>query len=85
MVKAGTKLSAKQKTLGQGAATTIYAALSPETADGAKCVFKALFDSYLTFRYRFCDDGHLAETAPYAVDPDDARRLWEMSEKMVGL
>jgi len=62
----------KQKTIPQGAATSLFAALSPEAAEGGK----------------FYDDCHEAvdpPAAPYSLDPAEAKRLWELSEQLVGL
>eukprot|EP00026_Physarum_polycephalum_P013042 Phypoly_transcript_13403.p1 GENE.Phypoly_transcript_13403~~Phypoly_transcript_13403.p1 ORF type:complete len:332 (+),score=55.22 Phypoly_transcript_13403:59-1054(+) len=61
-----------RKTPKQGAATTIYAALAPEAGEGGK----------------FYDDIHEAidpPAAPHALDPEEAKKLWEVSEKIVGL
>lgn len=64
------------KTVEQGAATTVWAAFvaSAEEVGG-----------------RYCEDCHVADVAaegsagvrPYAVDPERARALWEMSEDLV--
>ncbi len=52
----------------QGAATQVWAAVSDElTGTGA---------AYLA------DCGIRAEVAPYAIDPDRARRLWDLSEEL---
>ena len=53
----------------EGAVTTLWAATSPELA-GRGGVYLA--------------DCAVAEPAPYARDPDAARRLWELSERLVG-
>jgi len=63
------KYSHQLKTTEQGAATTLYCALSPETAQGGK----------------FYDDCHEAATLPYASNPEDAKRLWDLAAKLVGL
>lgn len=66
------------KTEAQGAATTCWAATSPEL-EGAGGVY--------------CEDCHVADTddedrrgsvRSYAIDPDKAEKLWAMSEEMVG-
>lgn len=57
------------KTLEQGAATSVYAAVSPDLA---------------AVGGRYLDNAELAEPAAYAVDPASAERLWTMSEEMVG-
>ena len=65
-----------EKTVGQGAATTAWAAFvaSADEVGG-----------------RYCEDCHVAEVTcsgttgvrPYAVDPERARALWSMSEELV--
>jgi NAD(P)-dependent dehydrogenase (short-subunit alcohol dehydrogenase family) len=67
------------KSIPQGAATSVWAGLvAPADEVGGL----------------YCEDCHVAEPTmiqevrqgirPYALDPDTARRLWAMSEKMVG-
>jgi len=63
------KYSINPKTVGQGAATTLYATLAPETAGGGK----------------FYDDNHEVESLPYASDPESAKKLWDLGAKLVGL
>lgn len=67
------------KSIPQGAATSLWAGIvaAPETVGG-----------------RYCEDCHVAEIVEgddirggvrgYAIDPDNARALWEKSEEMVG-
>ncbi|KAL1610588.1 hypothetical protein SLS60_002258 [Paraconiothyrium brasiliense] len=59
----------KEKTLEQGSATTIAAALDPEL-DGASGAF--------------LDDCHTAEALVYASSEENAEKLWTLSEKIVG-
>ncbi|HZZ89264.1 MAG TPA: SDR family NAD(P)-dependent oxidoreductase [Caulobacteraceae bacterium] len=68
------------KTVPQGAATTVWAAaVAPADAIGGK----------------YCEDCHVAEVVdgdetmrggvrPYALDPENAKALWALSEKLVG-
>ncbi|MBV9840040.1 MAG: SDR family NAD(P)-dependent oxidoreductase [Sphingomonadaceae bacterium] len=70
----------RYKSLEQGAATTVWAAVvAPAEAVGG----------------RYCEDCHVAETVStqsvgrtgvreYALDPERAKRLWAISEEMVG-
>ena len=58
------------KTVEQGAATSIYAAVAPELDDQGGTY---LADAEVT-------DQH----APWARDPDSAARLWTLSEQLVG-
>ena len=32
----------------------------------------------------YLEDCHVSEAAPHATDPDDAARLWALSEQIVG-
>jgi len=59
------------KTIPQGAATTVWAAVAPELDDrgGVYCADAEVRDE---------------EVAAYALDPDAAQRLWTMSEELVG-
>ncbi|MBM3657890.1 MAG: SDR family NAD(P)-dependent oxidoreductase [Actinobacteria bacterium] len=51
-----------------GAATSVWAAVAATDADGG----------------RYCADCAVATAAPYATDPDAARRLWTLSEQLTG-
>lgn len=51
-----------------GAATSVWAAVRASDADGG----------------RYCADCAVADAAPYATDPDAARRLWTLSEQLTG-
>jgi NAD(P)-dependent dehydrogenase (short-subunit alcohol dehydrogenase family) len=76
----GTAVSAGWKTPEQGAATTIWAAVAEEL-DGVgsryleDCAIAAPWDR----------DGHppRGHYLPYAMDPGNAERLWELSEQFV--
>jgi NAD(P)-dependent dehydrogenase (short-subunit alcohol dehydrogenase family) len=57
------------KSLAEGAATTIYAATSPDLA-GAGGVYLA-------------DEAISDDHAPWALDPVGARRLWDLSERLL--
>jgi NAD(P)-dependent dehydrogenase (short-subunit alcohol dehydrogenase family) len=74
----GSATTFEWKTIPQGAATSVWAATSPDLRD---------------IGGRYCEDCQLAPLAsaptgpgyqPYAVDPDTARRLWVLSERLVG-
>jgi NAD(P)-dependent dehydrogenase (short-subunit alcohol dehydrogenase family) len=58
------------KTIEQGAATSVWAATSPDL-DGKGGLY--------------LDDCNIGDPAPYAVDPQSAARLWTWSEEQVGL
>ncbi len=53
----------------QGAATSVFLATSDEAGGGG----------------RYFSDCNPAKPLGYATDPDIARRLWELSEEMVGI
>jgi NAD(P)-dependent dehydrogenase (short-subunit alcohol dehydrogenase family) len=64
------------KSVPQGAATSLWAATAPADEVGG----------------RYCEDCGVATVAekgggvrPYSIDPERAKRLWTISEKMVGL
>lgn len=66
------------KSVPQGAATQVWAAVSPELAEVSG---------------KYLEDCHIAEVAApmsyegyqaYALDPEGAERLWEISERIVG-
>ncbi|KAI0123301.1 hypothetical protein BJ170DRAFT_104780 [Xylariales sp. AK1849] len=60
---------ALRRTLTQGAATTLVAALDPE--------IPAKSPAYLA-------NGHIREALDYATDPEKADRLWSLSEEILG-
>jgi NAD(P)-dependent dehydrogenase (short-subunit alcohol dehydrogenase family) len=65
----GTTLPA-YKTVEQGAATSVWCATAPELAETGGV---------------YCEDCHVSENhAPWALNADNARRLWTLSEQMVG-
>jgi len=63
------KFSHTPKTEAQGAATTLYAALAPEAAEGGK----------------FYDDCQEKPSRSYASDPENAKRYWDLATKLVNL
>eukprot|EP00026_Physarum_polycephalum_P018000 Phypoly_transcript_19421.p1 GENE.Phypoly_transcript_19421~~Phypoly_transcript_19421.p1 ORF type:complete len:210 (+),score=38.70 Phypoly_transcript_19421:37-630(+) len=65
----GAKFNLKPKTPAQGAATTIYAALAPEAAEGGK----------------FYDDCREIEAIDHATNPEYATRAWDLAAKLTGL
>jgi hypothetical protein len=60
---------AARKTPEGGAATSLWAATAPELADQGGI---------------YLEDCHVSVAEPYATDPDAARRLWTLSETLVG-
>jgi NAD(P)-dependent dehydrogenase (short-subunit alcohol dehydrogenase family) len=61
------------KTIPQGAATTLYAAVTPDLPNGAY-----LEDCHVAGPV---NDDYTAGVMPWAVDPEQAERLWEWSEQ----
>jgi NAD(P)-dependent dehydrogenase (short-subunit alcohol dehydrogenase family) len=60
----------KFKSVEAGAATTVWAATSPELADRGGV---------------YLEDCHVSDNhAPWALNPDSSKRLWTVSEEMVG-
>ena len=57
------------KTIPQGAATTVWAAVAPELEDQGGA---------------YCSDCAVAKPEAWALDVDNAQRLWDLSESMVG-
>ncbi|CAM4462766.1 NAD(P)-dependent dehydrogenase (short-subunit alcohol dehydrogenase family) [Paenibacillus endophyticus] len=79
------------KTVGQGAATSVWCATSPqlnnrggiycENCDIAPLGQDAESEFHLDNNSTLTDSGVM----PYAVDPDAAERLWRLSEQLIGL
>lgn len=74
------RVNARFKTLSGGASTSVWCATSPQLAGGGGV---------------YCEDCNIAEAVsaddpafagvrPWAIDPDAARRLWELSEGLLG-
>eukprot|EP00026_Physarum_polycephalum_P008938 Phypoly_transcript_09045.p1 GENE.Phypoly_transcript_09045~~Phypoly_transcript_09045.p1 ORF type:complete len:311 (+),score=53.93 Phypoly_transcript_09045:497-1429(+) len=63
------KYNLTPKSIAQGAATTMYAALSPDAAQGGGFYF----------------DCHEAPARPHAADPENAKRFWALATKLTGL
>ena len=57
------------KSLGQGAATSVWLAVS---------------DKMEGVGVKYCENASISTPASYAVDPDAEQRLWSMSVKFVG-
>ncbi|WP_328998293.1 oxidoreductase [Kribbella sp. NBC_00709] len=76
------------KTVEQGAATQVWCAVSP-TLDGYGGVYCEDVDIATVHTSDEADTGVLAVTPgafgvlPYAIDPENARRLWKLSEELL--
>ncbi|GAA0898055.1 SDR family NAD(P)-dependent oxidoreductase [Pseudonocardia zijingensis] len=75
------------KNLQQGAATTVFAATSPLLAGIGGVYLKdndiSPLDSPRPIAFG-AEADIPSEVVPHAVDPDSARRLWELSEQLLG-
>lgn len=78
------------KTVEQGAATIVWCAVSPQL-DGKggvyceNCDVSSLAPDGNAAIRQPAELMHLGGVLPYAVDPQAARRLWELSENMLGM
>ncbi|WP_335726553.1 hypothetical protein [Pseudonocardia sp. HH130630-07] len=70
------------KTIQQGASTTVFAATSP-LLDGRGGLYLADNDVAPIDPDALADPMASADVAPHAVDPGSARRLWEITERML--
>ncbi len=70
------------KTIQQGAATSVLVATSPQLEG----IGGHYFEDCNEARVLDPDAPHASESgvAAYAVDPEDAERLWKLSEQFVG-
>jgi NAD(P)-dependent dehydrogenase (short-subunit alcohol dehydrogenase family) len=69
------------RTIAQGAATAVWCATSPEL-DGLGGVY---CENVNVAGMAAVDNGSRRGVSPWAVDPELARRLWAMSERMSGV
>jgi hypothetical protein len=77
---AGTGLALPpQKTVVQGAATSVLLAASPTVEGATGGYFEDCAPAVLVTERA----GATAGVAPYALDPDNAARLWTVSEQLV--
>ena len=75
--KAGSRL----KTVEQGAATSVLLAASPLLAGIGGRYFEDCNEAPVVHRR---SETTIAGVAPYALDPANAERLWELSSKLIG-
>ncbi|WP_375586892.1 SDR family NAD(P)-dependent oxidoreductase [Flagellimonas aurea] len=73
------EVAASLKTIPQGASTTIWCATSPllNNIGGVYCEDNDIAELYLGQEFS-------AGVKPYSVDETNAKRLWELSEKLTG-
>jgi hypothetical protein len=71
----------RYKTIEQGAATSVLVATSPQI-DG---IGGRYFEDCNEAEVVASDESAMRGVAAYALDPESATRLWEMSRQMVGV
>lgn len=82
------EVARKLKTIPQGAATTVWCATSPqlEGLGGLYCENAEVAEvDNGNIEHRYDEPLTLRGVQPYSVDPDNARRLWTLSEEMTGV
>jgi NAD(P)-dependent dehydrogenase (short-subunit alcohol dehydrogenase family) len=78
----------KLKTVSQGAATSVWCATSPllNGIGGVYCENAEVAELDLdNIEHRYDDPLTLRGVKPYSVDAENAKRLWKLSEKMIGI
>lgn len=76
------------KTIPQGAATTVWCAVSPllDTIGGVYCENADIAELDLgNIEHRYDEPWTLRGVLPYSLDETHAKRLWKLSEEMTGI
>lgn len=79
------EVAKKLKTIPQGAATTLWCATSSnlEGKGGVYCENGDIAElDYGNIDHQYDDPSTLRGVKPYSVDPENAKRLWQLSEEM---
>lgn len=82
------EVAQRLKTIPQGAATTVWCATSPqlEGLGGLYCENAEVAEvDNGGIEHRYDEPWTLRGVKPYSIDPDNARRLWTLSEQMTGI
>lgn len=82
------EVAAKLKTIEQGAATTIWCATSAmlDNIGGVYCEDADLAELDLgNIEHRFDEPSTIRGVQPYSLDRENAVKLWNLSEKMLGI
>ena len=82
------EVAALLKTIPQGAATTIWCATSPmlNNIGGVYCEDADIAELDLgNIEHRFDDPSTIRGVQPYSLDYDNAKILWDLSERMTGI
>lgn len=82
------EVAAKLKTIEQGAATTIWCATSAmlDNIGGVYCEDADIAELDLgNIEHRFDEPSTIRGVQPYSLDKENAEKLWNLSEKMLGI
>jgi NAD(P)-dependent dehydrogenase (short-subunit alcohol dehydrogenase family) len=82
------EVAAKLKTIPQGAATTVWCAVSPllNNIGGVYCENGDIAELDLgNIEHRYDDPSTIRGVQPYSLDEANAKRLWKLSEEMTGI
>ncbi|WP_261511362.1 SDR family NAD(P)-dependent oxidoreductase [Chryseobacterium paludis] len=82
------EVEAKLKTIPQGAATTIWCATSPllDNIGGVYCENCDIAEiDHGQIEHRFDEPSTIRGVQYYSLDQENAKRLWEFSEEMIGI
>lgn len=82
------EVAQKLKTIPQGAATTVWCATSPqlEGLGGLYCENAEVAEiDNGDIEHRYDTPWTLRGVKPYSIDPENARRLWTLSEELTGI
>ncbi|MCD9577310.1 SDR family NAD(P)-dependent oxidoreductase [Flavobacterium soyae] len=82
------EVAALLKTVPQGAATTIWCATSPllNTIGGVYCEDADIAKLDLgNIEHKFDEPKTIYGVQPYSLDQDNAKRLWDLSERLLGI
>ncbi|SDD45944.1 NAD(P)-dependent dehydrogenase, short-chain alcohol dehydrogenase family [Dyadobacter soli] len=82
------EVARKLKSIPQGAATTVWCATSPQLGGlgGLYCENAEVAEiDNGNIGHRYDEPLTLRGVKPYSIDPDNARRLWTLSEQMTGI
>ncbi|SHG30082.1 SDR family NAD(P)-dependent oxidoreductase [Flavobacterium defluvii] len=82
------EVAALLKTLPQGAATTVWCATSPllNNIGGVYCEDADIARLDIgNIEHKFDDPSTIFGVQPYSLDQDNAKRLWDLSERLLGI
>ncbi|RKS97659.1 SDR family NAD(P)-dependent oxidoreductase [Chryseobacterium defluvii] len=82
------EVEARLKTIPQGAATTVWCAISPllDNIGGVYCEDCDIAEiDHRQIEHRFDDPSTIRGVQPYSIDQENAERLWKLSEEMTGI